>query len=104
MRSRGILTWTNAEIAKPSTSAHHTSHAMRKASHSPLPMTSSTAPVLLAAAHEAPDGAHQLAGELVAVAVLAALDDAVAGVVVEQPERDLVERRLDGGDLGDDVD
>ena len=52
---------------------------------------------------QALDGAHQLGGALVG-AVLAAADDAMVGVVLEQAERDLVERGLHGRDLGDDVD
>ena len=58
---------------------------------------------VLAAAHQAGDGAHQLIGHLFWVAVLAT-DDAVLSVVVEQPKRHLVERGLDGGDLSDDLD
>src|SRR3712207_8707830 len=50
------------------------------------------------------DGRHQLGGVLVRVAAGVPADDAVGGVVVEQPERDLVERRLDRRDLRDDVD
>src|SRR3954452_23422033 len=56
-----------------------------------------------AAAHEPPDRGHELLGAVVLLR-LGALDHAVAGVVVEEAERDLVERRLDGGDLGQDVD
>src|SRR3954462_2525289 len=56
-----------------------------------------------AAAHEAPDGRHQLAGAGVLLGV-GAIDDAVARVVVEQPQRDLVERGLDRGDLGQHID
>jgi hypothetical protein len=51
-----------------------------------------------------PDSAHQLVVELLGRRVGRAADDAVAGVIVEQAERHLVERGLDGGDLGDDVD
>ena len=32
IRSRGTHAWTTAEMKKPSTSAHHTSHAIRNAS------------------------------------------------------------------------
>ena len=42
IRSRGTHACTTAEMAKPSTSAHHTSHAMRKLSFSPFHRTSST--------------------------------------------------------------
>ena len=38
MRCRGTHAWTIAEMAKPSTSAHHTSQAMRKASFSATPI------------------------------------------------------------------
>src|SRR5271168_5264585 len=38
MRSRGTHACTTAEIAKPNTSAHHTSQAIRKASSSPSPI------------------------------------------------------------------
>src|SRR4029453_3935161 len=55
------------------------------------------------AAHEAPDGGHQLIGLLGPVGALGA-HHAVAGVLVEQPERDLVQRGVDGADLRDDVD
>src|SRR5438067_5877250 len=40
MRSRGTHAWTTAEIAKPNTSAHQTSHAIRKASLSPIQIVS----------------------------------------------------------------
>src|SRR4051812_11586557 len=56
-----------------------------------------------AAAHEPADGRHQLAGPRVLLGVRP-IDDAVARVVVEEPERDLVERRLHRGDLRHDVD
>src|SRR3954447_14009103 len=58
---------------------------------------------LLAAAHEPADRGHHLVG-LVGAVVRAGAHDAVARVVVEEAERDLVERRLDGGDLSEDVD
>src|SRR4051794_17206716 len=58
----------------------------------------------LAAAHEAPDRAHQLGGALVAGLLALGAHDAVAGVVVEEAEGDLVQRGLDGGDLREDVD
>ncbi len=35
IRSRGTHAWTTAEMAKPSTSAHHTAHAMSRASRRP---------------------------------------------------------------------
>ena len=38
MRSRGTHAWTIAEIAKPSTSAHQTSHAMSTAFQRPSPI------------------------------------------------------------------
>src|SRR3954451_22724195 len=38
MRWRGTQACTMAEIAKPRTSAHQTSHAIRKAFHSPSPI------------------------------------------------------------------
>ena len=45
MRCRGTHACTIAEIAKPSTSAHHTSHAIRKASLSATPICESTYPI-----------------------------------------------------------
>src|SRR3954466_7547716 len=42
IRWRGTQACTIALIAKPRTSAHHTSQAIRNASFRPLPMTSST--------------------------------------------------------------
>src|SRR6188474_1022178 len=51
MRCRGTHACTIPEIANPSTSAHHTSHAIRKALPSPSPIfptTSLTSRVLLA--------------------------------------------------------
>src|SRR5215217_2327500 len=60
----------------------------------------------LSPTHQAADGAHQLVGligRLVRAAVALA-QEAVARVAVQQAERDLVQRRLDGGDLGQDVD
>src|SRR3954453_8903731 len=41
MRSRGTHACTIAEMRKPSTSAHHTSQAIRKAFHSPSPIVDS---------------------------------------------------------------
>ncbi len=41
-RSRGTQAWTIAEIAKPNTSAHQTSHAIRNASCRPLQITFTT--------------------------------------------------------------
>ena len=42
MRSRGTQAWTIAEIANPSTSAHHTSQAIRRPSRSTCQMKSNT--------------------------------------------------------------
>ena len=42
MRSRGTHACTIAEMAKPSTSAHHTSQAIRKASLNPSPIVVNT--------------------------------------------------------------
>src|SRR3954453_667054 len=56
-----------------------------------------------AAVHEPPDGPHQLLRLLVALGCRR-LGDAVAHVPVEQPEGDLVERRLGCCDLRQDVD
>jgi hypothetical protein len=53
--------------------------------------------------HEPRDGGHQFVG-LVGLLVSLGAHDAVAGVVVEQSERDLVERRLDRADLREHVD
>src|SRR5215218_6478285 len=104
MRSRGTHAWTIAEIAKPRTSAHQTSQPMSTAFQRPSPTlertsaTSGSAP-----AHEPSDRGHHLVG---AIDLLLAFDahDAMARVVVEQAEGDLVERGLGGADLGEDVD
>jgi hypothetical protein len=56
-----------------------------------------------AAAHEPRDCGHELVA-LVGGVVGFRAGDAMTGVVVEQAERDLVERGLHGGDLGEDVD
>src|SRR5512133_1149409 len=104
MRSRGTHACTIAEIAKPRTRAHHTSHAMSTAFHRPSPtlaMTSATRGS--APADEPPDGGHHLVGAIDALRALGA-HHAVARVVVEQAERDLVERGAHGADLGEDVD
>ena len=53
--------------------------------------------------HQTSDGSHQLVGLRVALAGLRA-HHAVVGAVVEKAERDLVERGLDRGDLGEYVD
>src|SRR5215211_4268995 len=45
-RWRGTHAWTIAEIANPSTSAHHTSYAIRKAFHSPSPTVERNPPTL----------------------------------------------------------
>jgi hypothetical protein len=57
----------------------------------------------LAAAHEPPDRRHELV-RAVLLLVLGAVDDAVAGVLVHEAERDLVQRGLDRADLREDVD
>ncbi len=59
---------------------------------------------MLATTHEAADGGHQLGRLLVALLRGVGPEHAVSGVVVEQPERDLVESGLGGADLGQDVD
>ena len=48
----------------------------------------------LAAAHESSDGAHQFVGELFWLTVGTPTDDAIPRMVVEEPQRDLVERGL----------
>ncbi len=61
----------------------------------------------LADLREAPDGDHQLVQLGVGRALVGAGDrvgHAVAHVAVEDVDRHLLERRLDGGDLGEDVD
>jgi hypothetical protein len=66
-----------------------------------------SAPVTIgttATAHEPADRPHQLVGELFRRSFAVPLDDAVARVLVEQAECDLVQRGLDCADLGDDVD
>src|SRR5215207_10271625 len=45
-RFRGTQACTTAEIAKPSTSAHQTSHAIRKAFERPSPVFERTSPML----------------------------------------------------------
>jgi hypothetical protein len=98
MRSRGTQACTIAEMAKPSTSAHHTCHAIRKAFHRPSPSletTSPTAPAALSVPpHQAGGGGHELPG-LLLLEALGVVDDAVARVVVHQAQSDLVDRRLD---------
>lgn len=56
-----------------------------------------------AATHQAPDSRHQLVRSLAAL-ILTGTHDAMVGVIVQQPERDLVERRLHGRDLSQDID
>ena len=56
----------------------------------------------LAAAHEAPDGTHELLRALL-TARSPLGHHARARVSVEKPERDLVQGRLDGGDLREHV-
>src|SRR4051794_10874227 len=65
-----------------------------------------TAGARLSPTHQAADGAHQLVGLLARLvrAAVSLAQEAVARVAVQQAERDLVQRRLDGGDLGEDVD
>src|SRR3954469_3008857 len=96
MCSRGTHACTTAEMKKPSTSAHHTAQAISPASFSASRRTSTTT-------HEPRDRGHQLVGPL-RLLVGGGPRDAVLGVVVEQAQRDLVKRRLDGRDLGQDVD
>src|ERR671924_528794 len=72
---------------------------------SPVRMRAGGAPGRVsAAAHQTPDRGHQLVGELFQRALRVPVDDAVAGVAVEEPECHLVQRGLDRGDLGDDID
>src|SRR5512133_4165172 len=93
-----------AEIAKPRTSAHQTSQAISTAFHSPSPTLAMTSATRRSApAREPPDGGHHLVGAIDALLALGA-HDAMACVVVEQAERDLVERGAHGADLGEDVD
>src|SRR5688572_12947878 len=56
------------------------------------------------ARQQASDGGHHLLRQLLLAARAGAADDAMLDVVVEQPERDLVERRLDRADLRQHVD
>jgi hypothetical protein len=42
------------------------------------------------------DGGHQLVGHLLRLALCLATHNAVTCVIVEEPEGDLVQRRLDG--------
>jgi hypothetical protein len=53
---------------------------------------------------QAPDRAQHLLGQLLAVGGGGGTDDAVARVLAEQGQGDLVERRLGRRDLGEDVD
>src|ERR687895_456153 len=63
------------------------------------------APRKLSATHQARHGGHQLVLELLGLLVGGCPPDhAVRRVVIEQAEGHLVERCLDGGDLGDHVD
>ena len=50
--------------------------------------------VALTAAHEPRYAGHQFVGELGGLALAVTFDDAVASMLVEQPQRDLVERGL----------
>jgi hypothetical protein len=52
-----------------------------------------------AAPHQSGDRGHQLVGELRGLTLTVTFNDAVTRVVVKQTERDLVERRLNGGNL-----
>ena len=61
-------------------------------------------PALSAATHQPADRIHQLGGLLVALLRGVGADDAMVGVVVEQPERHLVQRRARGRDLREHVD
>src|SRR5689334_7761601 len=90
------------EIAKPITSAHQTSYAIRKDCSKPSPIFASTS-AIGSAGDEAPERGHQLV-DLLDLLATVGLDHAVAGVVVDEAQGDLVERRLDRGDLGEDVD
>jgi len=56
-----------------------------------------------ATAHQARDGRHELLRPL-GLVVVGGAEDAVLRVIVEEPERDLVERGLHGRDLRQDVD
>src|SRR3954464_42643 len=56
-----------------------------------------------ATAHQPRHRGHELVGPLDAL-VAGGAHDAVLRVLVEQAERHLVQRRLHGGDLGEDVD
>ena len=68
-------------------------------------MVDAGAATAAAAAHQPADRAHQLVGLGSGLRrPLALAEQAVAGMVVEHPQRHLVQRRLDGGDLGQDVD
>ena len=53
MRSRGTQACTIAEIAKPSTSAHQTSHAISSAFQRPSPIVETMSPI---APHVTPRG------------------------------------------------
>src|SRR5512132_1733437 len=93
-----------AEMAKPRTRAHQPAQAMSTAFHRPSPtlaITSATRPS--APAHEPPDGGHKLVGAVDALLALGA-HHAMARVVVEQAERNLVHCGLDRADLGEHVD
>ena len=59
---------------------------------------------MLGTAHQPADGGHHLIGLGVALFGGSGADHAMMGVIVQQPERDLVQRRLGGADLGKDVD
>ena len=60
--------------------------------------------LVLAAPHEAADCRHHLVGARISRRGVVGAHHAVLGVIVEQAQGDLVERGLDRGDLGQDVD
>ena len=56
------------------------------------------------ASHQSAYRAHQLIRQRLRAPLAMTVDHTVAGVAVQQTEGDLVERRLNGGDLGDHID
>jgi hypothetical protein len=81
------------ELARDSMTTLCVTHQMGFAREVPLP-----------APHKPADRIHELCRAFVLDLAVGFADDAVTRMVVEQPERHLVEGRLDRGDLGQDID
>src|SRR3954453_23074360 len=92
---------TRVSSSKPpdSTSWWYSSAVRRWTSS--LSVSTATPRIISPSPHQPPDRAHELVGRRLG-RLLA--DQAVAGVPIQEPERDLVERRLDRADLRQHVD